>query len=186
MNLSLAHPSCCDCLQCLNRRNPERLISPENFNDVADAAEVAPAERLHASVPVLNGSRSPMHSGILVAGQSKRLDCEASNFKFASGQQQAKADDALRPVTGVASGQADSENGRATAGINEGAGCSPNPRSAPSVSCPECQKPTECDRIYGCPDCRFVGCGGCMEGHRSEPHWTDGATSRERESQVRS
>ena len=77
MNLSLAHPSCCDCLQCLNRRNPERLISPENFNDVADAAEVVSAERPSASVPALNGSRSPEHTGVLVAGQSKRLDCEA-------------------------------------------------------------------------------------------------------------
>jgi len=77
MSLSLAHPSCCGCLPCLNRRNPERLISPENFNDVADAAEVVSAERPSASVPALNGSRSPEHTGVLVAGQSKRLDCEA-------------------------------------------------------------------------------------------------------------
>lgn len=108
------------------------------------------------------------------------------NFEIASGQQQAKADDALRPVTGVASGQADSENGRATAGINEGAGCSPNPQSAPSICCPECQQPTEELRIYRCPDCRFIGCGACMDAHNAESHWTDGATSRERESAVRS
>jgi len=76
--------------------------------------------------------------------------------------------------------------GRATAGINDGGHGAAQSSCPPSICCPECQKPTECDRIYGCPNCRFVGCGGCMEAHRSEPHWTDGATSRERESRVRS
>src|SRR6185312_3473550 len=60
----------------------------------------------------------------------------AAQCEIASGQQQAKADDALSPVTGVASGQTDSENGRATACINEGAHCSPNPQCAPSICCP--------------------------------------------------
>lgn len=109
------------------------------------------------------------------------------NFEIASGQQRAlDGEAALRPASGVAPIQADSAFGRATAGINEGAGCSPTPQSAPSICCPECHQPREELRIYRCPDCRFIGCGGCMEGHRSEPHWTDGAASRQRESQVRS
>ena len=135
--------------------------------------------------------RPDIESGVVMVEtrEAHNLEVVGSNptaaTKITSGQQQAKADAALRPVTGVASGQTDSENGRATAGINDGAGCSPNPQSAPSVCCPECHQPTEELGIYRCPDCRFVVCGGCIDAHHAESHWTDGATSRERESQVR-
>jgi len=33
--------------------------------------------------------------------------------------------------------------------------------------------------MYSCPDCTTVLCGGCMDSHQAEGHWTDSDTARE-------
>lgn len=128
---------------------------------------------------------------LIERGQAhRRVDCGVPAgidglTRIASGQQQAKADAALRPATGIASGQADSGNGRATAGTTEGAHGAAITECAPSVFCPDCKEKPESGRIYECQACGYRGCGSCYNAHLDEPHWTDGAASSERQNGLR-
>jgi hypothetical protein len=53
------------------------------------------------------------------------------------------------------------------------------PQAADCAGPPENRNNDGC-RLYECEECNFCGCAACMEIHESEPHWSDGATMRER------
>jgi hypothetical protein len=53
------------------------------------------------------------------------------------------------------------------------------PQAADCAGPPENRNNDGC-RLYECEECDFRACAACMEIHESEPHWSDGATMRER------